>query len=468
MKDYYVKKVWEIVIHIVISSFLFGYTLGVFNTSSENVGATLGWGSLQTTYTALFSTIMPVGATVGASCTGTLMNRYGRRKSTIISCAIMIFGSAGSSIPYTFIFGIGRFSCGVAAGMAMAIPPSFVNEIAPDQIMHMAGPSVQISICVGMLVAFAIGIPLPVSHMDSNYFNYWWMFMFALPGILAAYQAWYFLWIFKFDTPFWLMMNNQEELSMSVLRVIYAEESIDLGFRKASHGLNRSVISELEKSELEKTPGYKIIFTRKKYRKMLRNGIVLSILQQFSGIIATTFYSTSLFKQINGDMFMSRIYTTIMGLVNLISSLFSIYLLSNYGRKPLLIYSQMIMAAVLGYLGLSYYLQAPPLASVFGIIFFAFIFSYSLGATLWTYYGEALLEKIIGLAGSINLICMCAVSAAFPISVENLGLPSTFFFFAGCMVIGVIYSCIDLIETKDKVKSDIMEAMMLDITYEKF
>ena len=90
MKEYHEGKVWEIVLHIVLSSFLFGYNLGVFNSSSRSVGASLDWGSMQDTYTTVFSTLMPVGALIGASFTGSLMNHYPRQQQFLDSLHLAV------------------------------------------------------------------------------------------------------------------------------------------------------------------------------------------------------------------------------------------------------------------------------------------------------------------------------------------------------------------------------------------
>lgn len=92
----------------------------------------------------------------------------------------------------------------------------------------------------------------------------------------------------------------------------------------------------------------------------------------------------------------------------------------------------------------------------------AAIFNFSLGTTLWTYYAEALIEKVIGVSSSANLVCTCIVAGVFPIAVEYLGISYTFFFFGVCMAIGFVYCSADLIETKGKIKTDIMDVMLLD------
>ena len=116
---------------------------------------------------------MPIVALIGASVSGNLMNSIGRRKAIMTLDIIMIIGSLASAIPFTISFGIGRFICGIAAGMGMTIPPSFVNEISPDEMMPKVGPSVQVSANIGIILSYSIGLPLPTRNLSNEKFNYW-------------------------------------------------------------------------------------------------------------------------------------------------------------------------------------------------------------------------------------------------------------------------------------------------------
>lgn len=190
--NYYPKKVWGLALHIVISGFLFCYTLGVFNSCAKNVGESLNWGDMQDTYTTVFSAIVPVGALLGAMITGNVMNHYGRRKCVMMTDVLFMIGSGIIIIPTTASFGIGRFLTGVGAGVFMTIPPSFVNEVTPDEMIPQVGPLVQLSTNLGLIFAYGFGLPLPTSDYKESGWNNWWIFMFAFPGIVSLYQFCYF------------------------------------------------------------------------------------------------------------------------------------------------------------------------------------------------------------------------------------------------------------------------------------
>ena len=458
---YHTWNVWKLALHIVISGFLFVYTFSVFNTCSENVGATLDWGSQQDTYTTVFSTIVPLGALLGSMAAGNMMNKLGRRKSIIITDVIMMIGSAFSIIPFTATFGIGRFFSGIAAGIFMTIPPSFVNEVTPDEMIPQIGPLVQISTNAGLLCAFAFGLPLPNSGYKSSSFNDWWFFMFGFPGIVSLYQLLYFQFGFTYDSPLWLFRKGDREGAMKALSWIYTEEGISIG-------INRFEQSDEKPDALlendNKSPSYREIFSNLKYRKMLRVGILLGIIQQVSGINAGIFYSTAIFKNLGSDEFMSKLYTVVIGVVFLISSICSLPLLSRYGRRTLLLSGQILLAidmCVLGFLNL--FTDAPPAILIVGVILIFVFFSYSIGATLWLYLGEALIEKILVVSAAVNLMWVGIVTGAFPVVVQNLGISYAFLFFGVCMIFGTVYCYYDLIETKGKTKPEIFGKMFYQL-----
>ena len=458
MENYQVGKIRKIAIHIVISGYLFGFTLGIFNTCTDNVSATLHWGSMKDTYITIFNTIMPIGALLGASVAGYLMNHYGRRKAVMILDVIMLAGSIAAAIPFTYLFGLGRFLAGVAAGIGMTIPPSFLNEITPDDLIQKFGPYIQISINLGILSAYVIGLPLPTSNFDSDWFNYWWLFMFLFPGLLSSYQFIYFYFFFSNDSPLWLLRHGKKKDFINTISNIYTPSGLSIGYERFKVDIETFEKEDYEEENESLT--YKELVSNKKYRKMIRNGVMLGILQQLSGINAVTFYSTSIFEKLGGGVFMSRVYTCTLGVTIFISSIVSIPLLKRFGRKTLLVSGQLFLAIDLFLLGMFTLFDIPFIISTIGIFLILVFFSYSLGATLWTYCGETLFDKIMGILGTVNLISTCIIAAVFPITVQYLGIYFAFFFFSGCMFGGVLYCLSDLIETKGKVKSEILAVML--------
>lgn len=72
------KKVWELVIHISISCYLYCFGISAMNSCTENIGATLNWGDSYI-ITSIFTAIFPIGSVIGAIIGVPLSKKYGAR-----------------------------------------------------------------------------------------------------------------------------------------------------------------------------------------------------------------------------------------------------------------------------------------------------------------------------------------------------------------------------------------------------
>ncbi|OMJ66023.1 hypothetical protein SteCoe_37286 [Stentor coeruleus] len=450
------KNVWALSMHIAIANFNFCYSLGAFNSCADNVSTTLNWGSMKDTYIAIFSTMIPAGAFISSSVSGLLLEKYGRRGSLILSDWVFILGCLLSSLPSTIFFGLGRFLCGIGSGLFLTISPVYLNEITPDILAAQTGPIIQIFNCISFIVAFGLSLILPTENYVNDDFNYFWSVIFIFPGLLAIYQLGYFLFIMKLDSPKWYLDNNEQEKAQEILEYVYMPESLEIGLLR--FGSKKKIQNKDEKLVIS----YKSLFTEGKYRKMLRNGIMLAIIQQLSGINAAFFYSTDIFNRLGGkDIAMARVYTFIMGIVNMIAGIISLPLLDKFGRKPLIIsgeYLLMVSCVLLGYFSDTENLNL--LGSLICIYLYILFFSYSMAGAFWTYLSELCVDKALAVTTAVNLLFTCVITIGFPFVVNEFGISTAFYSFAGMLFLSIFYCHWDLVETKDKTKPQIL-AMIL-------
>jgi hypothetical protein len=197
---------------------------------------------------------------------------------------------------------------------------------------------------------------------------------------------------------------------------------------------------------------------------MVRISVFLAIIQQFCGITAIYFYSTSIFMQLGGGLFMARIVTVIMGIVNLFSSVGSLFLIPYFGRKTLLLSAEVLICIDMLILGIcSGYATVDSLVlAVFLIAFFA-PFGYGLASVFWMYLSEILNDQIFSFACIISFGLSIPVSLVFPIAVDGVGIGNCFLFFSVSMALGSLYTFFDTVETKGKEKEQILfEMKVLD------
>lgn len=411
-KPFISKNVWKMAFNASLGSFVFGYTLGVFNSSQPNVASTLGWGGDKDLWIQIMSAIMPLGAMFGALSGGPIASKFGRRKALMFNDLIAIIGAGVIIVPFTALFAIGRFITGYAAGSFAALCPLYINEITPPEISGKVGGLIQLNVTLGIVVAYAICLPLPTGDFEDHPFNYWWMAAFAFGGVFALTQLLCLLFVYKQETPLWLIENNKRDEAFKSLMQIYTETGASNVLVIMEANLGKRSVNELSESgssrgsiskQPEPEPTYAdLLFFRKGYSKMMRLGCMLNFIQQWSGINAILSYSTEIYGHFGG-VFVARLLTFVTGFINMCATLAVFPIVDKYGRKPLLWIGNLGMAICLFLMGLfSKYIDAglaPPL--IFILLYIVF-FEMSSGPLCWIYCGETLAARAMSICVGVN------------------------------------------------------------------
>ena len=450
---YNVRSVWILVTHISISGFVFVYTLGVFDTCTDNVAASLGWNSEKDWYVHLFSFFLPIGQTLGCILATPAIERLGRRKLLMVSDVLFITGSIILVMPSTIAFGFGRIITGLATGTQFSVTPVFINEITPESMMPKVGPMLVICANTGLVCSYGLGLMLPLKDFSQDPLNNMWILMFLFPALLSLYQFFYFLLFMKYEPPQFYMLRNMKAEEKNALEITHKEISIVDGLRR--------VKSEVDaKEEFGVAISLVGMLCNKKFFKMVRISIFLSLLSQLTGSTPIIFYSTEIFQTIGGGLFQARLMTFLMGVAFLISTICTSWILKYLGRKTVLIYAQLLVAIDLTVVGLCmrYFQTNPTISAVFIIIYFIPL-GVGLDATFWAYSSEVLNDQLMSLMCILSMAFGILVSYLFPPSANYFGTEVCFYFFAVCMLFTAIYSYLDLVETRDKKKEEILIEM---------
>lgn len=142
-------------------------------------------------------------------------------------------------------------------------------------------------------------------------------------------------------------------------------------------------LKQMNKSE-DNAPQKSIYFTRPVIMPLII-GLTLLVLQQISGIDSIIFFTVEIFRASGkfdkthfifpislfslhccffvGSSINSHLATIIIGLVQLISNIASLFVIDKSGRKPLLIISAIIMCLSMGSMGTAFYLKQQNITS---------------------------------------------------------------------------------------------------------
>ena len=403
----------SIVMVAVLGGLLFGYDTAVISGAEKGLQAffmeakdfayTDGWHGF-TSASAL------IGCIIGSALSGLLATRLGRKKSLIVAGLLFFISALGSMEPeflffeagvptYSLLimFNIYRIIGGIGVGLASAICPMYIGEVAPSNIRGMLVSWNQFAIIFGQLVVYFVNFFILGDHTqplveemgrgiaaispDAQWtVTTGWRYMFGSEAVPAGLFA--LLICFVPETPRYLVSINQDQKALNILARINGQS-------RAQQILQDIKDTMVVKTERLMTYGVMCIFI----------GIMLSVFQQAVGINAVLYYAPRIF----GDMGMENpmVVTVFMGIINILFTLVAIFTVEKLGRKPLLITGSLGMAV--GAFGVAVTFGHPglELVTAISIMVYSASFMFSWGPICWVLIAEIFPNTIRGAAVAI-------------------------------------------------------------------
>ena len=404
-----------IVMVAVLGGLLFGYDTAVISGAEKGLQAFF-LGAKDFQYTDVMhgftSSSALIGCIIGSALSGLFAERFGRKRSLIFAGICFFISAYGSMDPETFgimtkgeptwnlliVFNCYRVLGGIGVGMASAICPMYIGEIAPSDKRGMLVSFNQFAIIFGQLVVYFVnfiilgehtnpviesigqGFSQVVPNSDPWTIATGWRYMFGSECVPAGLFT--LLICFVPETPRYLAKTGQDDKALSVLARIN-------GASKGAQILNDIKNTVTEKTEKLMAYGFMCIFV----------GIMLSVFQQAVGINAVLYYAPRIFADMGMDNPM--VVTVVMGIVNISFTLVAVFTVEKLGRKPLLISGSLGMA--LGAFGVAITFGNPALEMVtmISLMLYAACFMFSWGPICWVYIAELFPNTIRGGATAI-------------------------------------------------------------------
>lgn len=442
------KKVWLRAFTSSLGYLSFGYANGIFTSSQQCISSLLSWGSESYIYISIISSLIPLGALFGGIFAGYLSRNYGKRKNLMIADLVMILGSSIIVIPHTVTFGLGRFICGIGTGCFSMLCAQYINEFTPTDMSGKMGSFNALSGMTGLLLSFSVCIFLPAGPCEQD-IKYYVFPMFAAPGFISLIQFLILYKVFKRESPCWLIKIGEHNLALQSLTSIYDKNYAELQIEKLLESPQNSLKSYEDFSLSQ-------VFTCKKgTTKSSRLGFLFHFFQQISGINVILNYSTRLFEDLGEGVVVSRLLTIFASFLRLIAVLALFPIIDKNGRKPVTIISEFGMACCFFLIAFLQGIDGFKVTLVVFIDIYLMLFAVSLGPICWIYTSEILNDKVMAACTVFNWGTCFILVLTFPLLVDLLGLDPTFFMFGAFNLIGCIYFCIDMVETKGLPKSEI-------------
>ncbi|TYH53045.1 hypothetical protein ES332_D09G070600v1 [Gossypium tomentosum] len=268
----------------------------------------------------LFTSCLYLAALIASFVASKVCSKYGRKLTMQIASIFFIIGvilTAGGINIEMIIFG--RIFLGFGVGFANQAVPLFLSEIAPPNLRGALNISFQLFITIGILVSNLI------NYFTTNVHPHGWRISLGIAGVPALMLCLGSILIC--ETPTSLIERHKVEEGRKVLGKIRGVENVDDEFD--------SIIHACEMAKQVKDPFRKLM--KPVSRPQLVISICLQIFQQFTGINAIMFYAPVLFQTVGFGNDAALLSSVITGLVNVFSTVVSIYVVDRAGRRILLL-----------------------------------------------------------------------------------------------------------------------------------
>ena len=430
---------FSIVLVAVLGGLLFGYDTAVISGAEKGLQAFF-LGAKDFVYTdtihGITSSSALLGCIIGSALSGFFASYFGRKKSLAIAGVFFFLSALGSYYPEFMLFEYGKPSAsllvafniyrilgGVGVGLASAICPMYIAEVAPSNMRGTLVSWNQFAIIFGQLVVYFVNFLILGEHTQpiiekisetiyqvSNESDLWtiqtgWRYMFGSEAFVAGIFT--ILVCLVPESPRYLALVGKDEKALDVLSHIN-------GYEKAKEILKQIKETTEVKSEKLFSFGVMVIFV----------GVMLSVFQQAVGINAVLYYAPRIFESMGmSDPMMNTVY---MGIVNITFTLVAVFTVEKLGRKPLLIWGSLGMAVGALGVALSNLINGvPPIFPVLSIMVYSASFMFSWGPICWVLIAEIFPNTIrsaaVAIAVAFQWIFNFIVSSTF-VPMYNMSL----------------------------------------------
>jgi len=370
---------------------------------------------------------------------GTVADYLGKKKGLAL-CAVCFALSSGGIFFAANLnqFVVWRLIGGLGIGAASVISPNYIAEIAPTRVRGRCVTLYQLGIVVGILAA--VFVNMLIQRMGDETWNItvgwrWMFFAGIVPALLFGAMI-----PPAVESPRWLMKMGRREEATRVLAELNGAEAA-LG-----------EAAEIENSLASEEGHISELFTV--FRRPLLLGIMLAGLQQISGITPLLSFLPQIFRAAgtaSGDAFFQSV---LVSLVNLLFTLFALWLVDRAGRKTLILVGTTLQFISLALVGWFYHVHGSGLAVLIFVMSFVAGHAFGNGVACWVIISEIYPTKVRGRGMSIATTALWLVgylgNQLFPIMQKTLGSDGTFWCFSAGALLTIVLVGLLIPETKGR------------------
>ena len=429
-----------------LAGFLFGFDTVVISGAERQI-QTL-WNLSAGIHGVVIASAL-YGTVLGSLLGGWPADRFGRRATLLFIGALYLVGAMWSALAsdvYSFI--IARGIGGLGIGMSTVASPLYIAEIAPPKYRGRLAGMFQFNIVFGIVIAYMSNTLL--SGMGPNAWR-WMIGVAAVPSLV--YTG---LCLGLPESPRWLLSRKHDAIAaMRVLKLIRPNAS------------ETEIKAEVDAmGKVSSTAGVAAPFWNRGLRVPIMLAILIAFFNQMSGINAILYFSPRIFELTGLGAKAALLQSVGVGVTNLVFTFVGLRLIDHLGRRTLLFIGSFGYIASLSLVAYAFFTEH---YSIVPICIFAFIAAHAIGqgVTIWVYIAEIFPNqqraKGQALGSFAHWIFAAILTTFFPKVVAAFPPGYVFSFFAGMMVLQLIWVKTQVVETKGVPLEQIAERLAITV-----
>ena len=414
-----------------LAGFLFGFDTVVISGAEKTIQAL--WGLSPDLHGKAIASAL-YGTVIGSLLGGWLADRFGR-KATLLWIGVLYFaGAVGSGLaPNVATFIVARVIGGLGIGISTVVAPMYISEIAPPKHRGRLAGMFQFNIVFGILIAYVSNALL--AGIGDNAWR--WML-----GVAAFPSALYAIFCFGLpESPRWLLSRKGDRgAALQVLRRIEPEAAEAVIAAEAD-----AIIAA---SSEQVSSGH---FWTRRLQKPILLAILIAFFNQMSGINAILYFAPRIFELSGLGAKAALLQSIGIGLTNLVFTFVGLWLIDRLGRRTLLYIGSFGYITSLSLVAWAFFTSH---FAIVPVCIFAFIAAHAVGqgAVIWVFISEIFPNRHRAegqtLGSSTHWIFAALLTTFFPRMVASFPPGYVFSFFAGMMVLQLLWVKTMVPETK--------------------
>ena len=424
---------WSVV--SALAGFLFGFDTVVISGAEQTIQAL--WG-LSAGMHGLAMGAALYGTVLGSLLGGWPTDRFGRKKTLLgigVLYVLSAIGCAFATGVSTFV--AARFIGGLGIGASTVAAPLYISEIAPPAYRGRLAGMFQFNIVFGIVIAFASNAV--IARIGGADAWRWMLGIAAVPSLVYAVMC-----LGLPESPRWLIGRKGDRAAgLAVLRLIEPELP---PARLAAQADEMIAAGRPEDASASR-------FWTWRLRVPIVLAILIAFFNQLSGINAVLYFAPRIFEMTGLGQDAALLQSVGIGITNLIFTFVGLWLIDRVGRRTLLYVGSVGYIVSLGLTAWAFFTQH------YGIVpacIFAFIASHAIGqgTVIWVFISEIFPNRHRAegqaLGSFTHWVFAALLTSFFPQMVTSFAPGYVFLFFAGMMVLQLVWVRLMVTETKGR------------------